>query len=156
MRDFRRLRPLMLGLLVLAGSTPAVAAALAAPKQQPARVWFLRPSSAASEILGADPAIYADGAPIGTIPANSDFYRNFAPGSYSFTVQAYGIPTGQADTLRLAPGSQTYIEVQWAPLWEEGYPEMGRGYDSHSFFLFNMTPQLARAYLQGLTALGPA
>jgi hypothetical protein len=117
-----------------------------------ARVWFLRPSSAAEETYGAMPTIYANGAPIGTILANSDFYRDFAPGTCGFTVQPYGLPTGETVRLQLAPGSQTYIEVLWVPNWEEGVPS-GRGGDVRSFYLFTMTPQLAQPYLPGLTYL---
>ena len=35
--------------------------------------------------------------------------------SGSFAVQPYGKSTGFTDTVQLAPGSQTYLEVQWAP-----------------------------------------
>jgi hypothetical protein len=153
MHDFRWLRPLLLGLLLLAGSTPAMAAMSMSTNGEPARVWFLRPSSPARETFGAAPTIYANGAPIGTILANSDFHRDFAPGTYGFTVQPYGLPTGETVRLQLAPGSQTYIEVLRVRNWEEGIPS-GRGYDARSFYLFTMTPQLAQAYLQGLTSLG--
>jgi hypothetical protein len=44
-------------------------------------------------------------------------------------------------------------EVQWAPTWEEGYPS-GGGDLSHSFFVLNLSPQLAQAYLPNLTDLG--
>jgi hypothetical protein len=154
MPKFRRLRPLLLGVLLFAGSTPAMAAAPVAAIAEPAQVWFLRPSSAASEIFGAAPMIYANGAPIGTIPANSDFHRDYAPGTYSFTVQPYGIATGETTRLQLASGSRTYLEVQWVPNWEEGLPTVGPAPDSHSFYLINMPPQMARANLTGLTSLG--
>ena len=49
------------------------------------------------------------------------------PSAYSFTVQPYGLPAGQADTAQLAPGTQTYLEIQWLASWEEGYPETGWG-----------------------------
>jgi hypothetical protein len=38
------------------------------------------------------PMIYANGKPIGTIPENSEFYRDFAPGTHRFTVDPYGSP----------------------------------------------------------------
>ena len=46
--------------------------------------------------------------------------------SGSFAVQPYGKSTGFTDTVQLAPGSQTYLEVQWAPdlppgQWTPGY-----------------------------------
>jgi len=107
-----------------------------------------------SRSFAAAPTIYANGVPIGTIPADSDFYDDFAPGSYRFTVQPYGAPTGQSLSVQLQPGSRTYIVAQWLPVWEAGLPSVGRGADSHSFFLFNMTPRLPRAYLPSLTSLG--
>ena len=92
-------------------------------------------------------------AALGTLPAGTDFYRDFAAGTYQFTVQSYGLPTSQADTVQLAPGTQTYLQVQWAPTWEAGYAP-GTGDDSHSFFVLTMSPQLAGAYLPSLTYLG--
>jgi hypothetical protein len=155
MLNFRRLGLLMLGLLVLVTPTLAATAAVpAAPQPETARVWFLRPASPVSRVFGAAPMIYANGAPVGTIPPNSDFDRNFAPGTYSFTVQPYGMATGETDTLRLLPGSRTYLEVLSAPVWELGYTGASRGWNSHSFFVLNLSPQLARAYLSGLTYLG--
>jgi hypothetical protein len=147
-----------LAMAVLAGLAPATiaAAASATPSmssQATARVWFLRPTSYVSGGAAAAPMIYANGAPIAAMPAGSEFYRDLPAGSYRFTVQPYGLPTGQADTVRLAPGSQTYLEVQWAPTWEEGYAG-GGGSNSHSFFVLNLAPQLAQAYLPSLTNLG--
>lgn len=66
--------------------------------------------------------------PSATIPAGTEFYRDFRPRTYSFTVEPYGLPTGQADTVQLAPGSQTYLEIQWVSSWYQGYPEAGWGF----------------------------
>ena len=119
-----------------------------------ARVWFLRPlDSLNGDVTGAAPEIYANGAPIAALPPGTKLYRDFPAGAYQFTVQPYGQPTGAADTVLLTPGSQTYLQVQWAPTWEEGYPG-ARGVDSHSFFVLSMSPQLAQAYLPTLTYLG--
>jgi hypothetical protein len=141
-------------LLVLAAAVPVAIAASPADSQQTARVWFLRPSSGiAYEVQGATPAIYANGAPVGAIRANAAFYRDFAPGTYSFAVQPYGIPTGQVNTVQLSPGSQTFLQIAWVPAWQEGYalPDHGSE-EACDFFVLNMAPQLARAYLPGLTA----
>jgi hypothetical protein len=154
MSNCRRLRPLILGLVILAGPVPAaMAAPPAVQDQRTARLWFLRPTSAASEIQGAAPTVYANGTPIAVIPGNGAFYRDFTPGTCSFAVQPYGAPTGQEDTLQLSPGTQTYLEIQWVPTWEEGYPS-GRGTESHSFFVLNLSPEVARAYLPSLTFRG--
>ena len=150
-----RLGLLALSLLVLTGAVPAAMAASPADSQQTARVWFLRPSSgAATEVLGATPMIYANGAPVGTITANAAFYRDFAPGTYSFTVQPYGFPTGHTDKVQLSPGSQTYLQIAWVATWQEGYALADKGDEGCDFFVLNMAPELARAYLPGLTLGG--
>lgn len=66
-------------------------------------------------------------------------------------MQPYGLPTGQADTVQLAPGTQTYLEIQWLASWEEGYPEAGWGFAPNTFGILIMSPQLAQAYLRTLT-----
>jgi hypothetical protein len=147
-----------LGLVALAGHPPQAAAA-AAVMQVPAlapgmaRVWFLRPSEYSS-IVGADPVVYANRAPVGDSRADTDFFRDFPAGAYRFTVQPYGTPTGQADTVQLAAGAETYLELQWAPGWELGYPDAGPGYGDHTFAVLTMSPQLARAHLPILTYRG--
>lgn len=160
MFSFHHLKPWLLAIMVVAGSVPAALAArpdasatAAAPNPGMARVWFLRPSSFALEVAGAEPTLYANGTPLGAIAANTEFYRDLAPGTYRFTVQPYGLPTEQAATLQLTPGSQSYLEVQWAATWQEGYPS-GSGLESHSFFVLPMSPQLAQAWLPTLHNLG--
>jgi hypothetical protein len=162
MRRYRLVTPILLGLSLvgLANGTPEATAA-AAEAQTPAiepgmaRVWFLRPSSSPNgNVEGAAPVIFANGATVGDIPAGSDFYRDFPPGTYRFTVQPYGLPTGQADTAQLMRGTETYLEIQWVPSWEEGYPEAGYGAGSNTFSVLTMSPQLAQAYLPTLSYLG--
>jgi hypothetical protein len=117
-----------------------------------ARVWFLRPAGSLNgNVWAAAPVIYANGAPIGDMPAGTEFYRDLRPGTYRFTVQSYGLPTGQADTLQLAAGTQTYLEVQWISSWQQGYPEAGWGFAPNTFGILTMSPQLAQAYLPSLT-----
>ena len=81
-----------LGLLVLANLVPQTAAAAQAPGT--ARVWFLRSAGSLNgNVWAAEPEICANGAPVGDLPVGSKFYRDFRPGTYRFTVQAYGLPT---------------------------------------------------------------
>jgi hypothetical protein len=117
-----------------------------------ARVWFLRPSGAPLN-NGAAPVIFANGAAVGDIPPNSDFFRDFPAGAYRFTVQSYGLPTPQVDTVQLAAGTQTYLHIEWEPAWEEGYAE-GTGTDTHTFAVLPISPDLAEAYLPTLSYLG--
>lgn len=127
------------------GQTPAMTPGMA-------RVWFLRPAGSANgNVWASAPMIYANGAAIGDIPAGTEFYRDFRPGTYRFTVQPYGgLPTDQADTVELAPETQTYLEIRWLASWEEGYPEGGWGFAPNTFGVLTMSPQLAQAYLPTL------
>jgi hypothetical protein len=68
-------------------------------------------------------------------------------------VQSHGLPNDQADTVQLAPGSVSYVWVEEAPPWQFGYA-MGGGSNRRSFFVYNMSPQLAQAYFPGTTDLG--
>ena len=159
MRRYRFVTPVLLGLcfVAFASLTPQPVEAAAEP-QVPAlapgmaRVWFLRPAGSLNgNVWAASPVIYANGASIGDIPAGAEFYRDFRPGTYRFTVQPYGLPTGAADTVYLAPGTQTYLEIQWLASWEEGYPEAGYSFAPNTFGILTMSPQLAQAYLPTLT-----
>ena len=126
MRRYRFVTPVLLGLCFVAFASlapqPVEAAAepqVAALAPGMARVWFLRPTASLNgNVWAASPVIYANGASIGDIPAGAEFYRDFRPGTYRFTVQPYGLPTGAADTVYLAPGTQTYLEIQWLASWE--------------------------------------
>jgi hypothetical protein len=150
----RRLHSIVFALLVLSGAmSPAIAAGPGASTAMPApgmaRVWVLRPESSTIGAYGASPMVYANGTPIGAIPVNSAFYRDFPAGTYRFTVERYGIPTDKPVEAQLTPGTETYLEVQWLPTWEEGYPGKTK-----SFFILGMSSQIAQAWLPTLTYIG--
>lgn len=155
MRRSHRLTPQLLGLclLVLANLAPQVLAPAArAQTSATARVWFLRPAGSLNgNVWAAAPMVYANGAGVGNIPAGTKFYRDFSPGTYRFTVQPYGLPTGQADTVSLAPGTQTYLQIQWAASWQYGYPQAGWSFAPNTFVVRTVSPQLTQAYLPTLT-----
>ena len=98
--------------------------------------------------------IYANGAPIATIPQGTGFYRDFAPGTYKFTVQPYGLPTPQATTLQLAAGTETYLNVDWVASWTQGYAPASYSFAPNTFAILAMAPQVAQAYLPTLGYLG--
>jgi hypothetical protein len=61
-----------------------------------ARVWFFRgwdSLSGQGNVYAAAPTIFANGQPIGDIPTGTEFFCDFAPGTYTFTVEPYGLPT---------------------------------------------------------------
>jgi hypothetical protein len=116
-----------------------------------ARVWFLwQADPPAGNLEAARPMVSANGAPIAESKEATAFFHDFPPGPYKFKVQAYGTPAGESDRLRLAPGVQTYLQVEAVPNWEEGSTAGG-----WSFAVLTMTPQLAQQYLPTMTNLGP-
>ncbi len=122
-----------------------------------ARVWFYRAwdlPSGQSFVYGAAPTIYANGAPVGEIPTGAAFFRDFAPGTYSFTVEPIGLPTSQAANVRLAAGTQSYLQAQWVASWQFGYPQAGFSFAPNTFAVLTISPQVAQAYLPTLTYLG--
>jgi hypothetical protein len=158
---FAYVKAVLLGIVILAGSLSAATAAVpyaspSVPSPGTARVWFLRAGApdGRNTLYGAVPEIYANGTPVGSIPHNSRFYRDLAPGTYRFTVQSYGLPNDEADTVQLAPGSISYIWVEAAPPWQFGYVGGRGGSNRRSFFVYSVTPEIAQSWFQAMTDLG--
>jgi hypothetical protein len=156
MREYRSMAAgwFCLGLLVLAGCAVEQAKTswdAAVPPLQPgmARVWVLRMPSQAGLITGADPMVFVDGAPLAKSTVFTVYYHDFPPGTYRFTVQPYGTPANLVDTVQLAPGAQTYLQVQAVPNWEMG-STVGYG----SFAVLTMSPEVAAPYLPTMKYLG--
>jgi hypothetical protein len=115
-----------------------------------ARVWFFRQSDPpGGNVFAADPLISANDAPVGQIKQGTAFFHNFPPGRYKFKVQAYGTPTGERDVFQLAPGTQTYLQVEWVPNWQTGSTVGGA-----SFVIRPASPEIAQQYIPTLTNLG--
>ena len=122
-----------------------------------ARVWFLRGWDAPSGqtfVYAATPSVFVNGASVGNLPVGSSFFRDFSPGTYTFTVEPYGLPTPQATTVQLAAGTQSYLQAQWVASWEFGYPEADYSFAPNTFAILAMSPQVAQAYLPTLSYLG--
>ena len=156
MRRLRFLASMWVGLclLALAGCLAEEAKTswqTSIPPLQPdmARVWVLHMPSQAGVINGADPMVYANGAPLAQSTVYTVYYHDFRPGTYRFTVQAYGTPAHLVDTLQLAPGAEAYVQVQAVPNWEMG-STVGYG----SFAVLTMSPQEAQSYLPTMRYLG--
>jgi hypothetical protein len=72
-----------------------------------ARVWFFRgwdAPSGQSFVYGAAPTIYANGVPVGEIRTGTAFFRDFPPGTHSFTVELPSDPVGSQLAVRLSRG----------------------------------------------------
>ena len=156
--------PLLLALGVIALADCAPQATVTSSQAQipalapgTARVWFFRgwdSPSGQGFVYGAAPTIYANGTPVGGIPTGADFFRDFPPGTYNFTVEPIGLPTTQAATVQLVAGTQSYLQVQWVASWQFGYPEADFNFKPNTFAVLTTSPQVAQAYLPTLTYLG--
>ena len=153
-----RLAPIrfVLCILALAGCTPPQPTRAPSQTQFPpagpgmARVWFFRQMDPTSgNVYAGSPIIYANSAPIGDLPQGSVFFRDFAPGKYRFTVQPYGTPTPEHDTVQLVSGQQAYVQVQWEANWEANRTGGGS-----SFTVLTSSPEVAQQYIPTLTNLG--
>jgi hypothetical protein len=125
-------------------------AQVAAPAPGTARVWFVRTKDPQEQF--GDPIIYANGQQVGRSVPGIAFYHDFPPGTYAFTVQSYGLTAGQPiqrDTVQLAPGTQTYLEVLWGGSWLVGTA------GGATFFVRTLVPPLGPAYVKMLTDQGP-
>jgi hypothetical protein len=140
--------------LVLAGCAPQPTtpsqAQIAAVGPDMARVWFFRQADPpGGNVYASDPIIYANGATVAGIVQGTAFFHDFQPGKYRFTVQPFGTPTNQHDTLQLAPGTQSYVQIQWEPNWEAGHTGGGS-----SFTVQTSSPEVGQQYVPTLTNLG--
>ena len=131
------------------GDAPRSQAQIPAIAPGMARVWLMRDNDP-QEAFGA-PIIYANGQPIARSEPGAASYRDLPPGNYRFAVQSLsGIPTGYKDRVQLAPGTQTYLEIQWGPSWQEGQA------GGDTFYVRTLSPQLGQAYLNSMRYIGPA
>ncbi len=93
--------------------------------------------------------VFVNGAPLAQSTVFTVYYHDFPPGTYRFTVQPYGTPANLVDTVALAPGTQTYLQVQAVPNWEMG-STVGYG----SFAVMTMSERDAVPYMPTMRYLG--
>jgi hypothetical protein len=156
MARHRLMAPLWLGLCIFAANCSPQPTAAPSQVQIPvvgpdmARVWFFRQTDpTGGDASAGTPIVYANGAPVGDVPQGTAFFHDFPPGKYRFTVQPYGTPTREHDTLQLAAGTQSYVQVQWEANWEANRTGGGS-----SFTVLTSSPELAQQYLPILANLG--
>jgi hypothetical protein len=129
------------------GSALQAYAPVAPPAPGTTRVWFLHVNDPQEQ--AGDPIIYANGNPVGRSIPGIAFYHDFPPGSYAFTVQSYGLPTGTKDLVQLAPGTDTYLEILWGGSWLVGTA------GGATYYVRTLPPELGPPYLRMLTDKGP-
>ena len=149
-------RPLAIGLCLLAvgarASGPSLLAAQPTiPQVTPgeARVWFIRQFEPAESL--ARPMIYANGTPVAVSEPGGGFYRDFAPGTYRFTVDSYVRDSDQSAALQLVVGTETDLEVQSNRAWASS----GDHSERDTFYVRIPSPYfLTKFYLPQITYLG--
>jgi hypothetical protein len=121
-----------------------------------ARVWFFRGNLTPQfgAVTAFSPEIYANGVPVAPMPVGTTFYRDYAPGTYRFTVQPLGLPTAQATTLQLAAGTEYFLQVDWIQSWTQGFPPASWNFAPNTFGILTASPQVAEAYIPTLAYLG--
>jgi len=129
------------------GSALQAYAPVAAQAPGTARVWFMHTNDPQEQ--AGDPIIYANGNQVGRSIPGIAFYHDFPPGTYAFTVQSYGLPTGTKDVVQLAPGTETYLEILWGASWLVGTA------GGATYYVRTLPPDLGPAYLQMLKDKGP-
>jgi len=125
-------------------------AQVAAQPPGTARVWFVRTSDPQEQF--GDPIIFANGQQLGRALPGVALYHDFPPGTYTFTVQSYGLTAGQPlqkDVVPLAPGTQTYLEILWGGSWLVGTA------GGATFFVRTLPSDLGPAYVRMLADKGP-
>ena len=117
---------------------PGTASVTSAPTLQSsmARVWVLRqPNAPGGNVAAADPMVYANGAPLAQ-SAQGTVLPRFRARHLPSDGAALRNPANLVATLQLAPGTQSYVQVQAVPNWEMGstaggasfaVPTMSRG-----------------------------
>jgi hypothetical protein len=134
----------------MSGPTLAAAVSQTPPIQTGlARVWFLRQFEPGESL--ATPIISANGVPVGESLPGTVFLRDFTPGTYTFTVPSYGVDFGQAATVQLAAGTQTYLEVQSLRSWAGAG---GDNFQRDTLYVRAISPYWAEKYFPTLRYLG--
>ena len=113
-----------------------------------ARVWFLRQFEPSESI--ATPMISANGVPVWISQPGTAFIRDFLPGAYTFTVPSYGVDSGQAATVQLVAGTQTYLEVQSLRSWAD----RGDTAQRDTLYVWAISAYWAQKYFPAMTYLG--
>ncbi len=106
-----------------------------------ARVWFVRLFEPYVSL--ATPMMFINDAPFVPSQPGTVLYRDFPPGTYTFSVASYGIDYGQAQTVPLRPGEELYFMIWCDPLWASG-----RRFQRDTFYVLPLPPPTAWQYMR--------
>ena len=83
---------------------------------------------------------------IGDAAPGTVFYRDVAPLDYEIGVQSDRLFPNEFKAVRVAPGSITFVKVQFQPLWDKN----GLGKAAETFVIAIVDPDTARAQMSSL------
>ena len=127
----------------------AESARIPAPPPGMARVWVLRQFEPGLGVQWS-PITYVNGSPLAPAYAGTAFYRDLAPGTYTFTVDSCTRDFNQAQTLQLAAGMQADLEVQVL-----GSIGSWGCFDPNTFYVRQIPPERAQFYFGQVSYIGP-
>jgi hypothetical protein len=133
-------------LLAITGCTPVPPTASGSVPQIPAgaaRVWFYR-DLAPYDALGT-PFLRMNEAIVGVSQPGGALYRDVAPGQYHIAVDNYLSAPDQSRYVYLFPGQQAYFKIVSLKSWIAGGGSRdANGYQRDTFFVWEMTPEIAQ------------
>jgi hypothetical protein len=83
---------------------------------------------------------------IGDAAPGTVFYRDVAPIDYEISVRSDRLFPDAFKTVRVAPGSITFVKVEFQPLCDKA----GLGRAAETFIVIIVDPDIARAQMSGL------
>jgi len=117
---------LAVGLLSLlaCSATPLEPVLASPPPADKARLYIYRDATAYGSQLWTPVSL--DRARVGDTAPGTVLYRDVAPGTYEVEVRSDKLYPDQFKTVRLAPGSTTFVKIQEQPLWgASGFSRQG-------------------------------
>jgi hypothetical protein len=120
----------------------------AAPPPGTARIWIYRIWE--PYITQATPYVRLNGAVAGISQPGGAFYRDVAPGTYTVTVDSFGVDESQFVTVAVVPGETVYVKVD-ANNWWAG---MCLSCERDTFYTRLVAPAMAQADMSQLRIYG--
>lgn len=109
-----------------------------------ARLYFYRDANAYDGTQWT--TVSLNGVPIGASGLGTVFYRDVVPGTYRIEVRSDKLYPDQDKTVRVAPGSTTFVKVQTQPYWGQS----GWLWQGNTFLVAIVDPAIARQQISTL------
>jgi hypothetical protein len=134
----------VLFLLACSDHPPVEPTAAERPPPDKGRLYIYRDASSYGSQVWT--AVSLNHIKIGDSAPGTVFYRDVAPLDYEIGVQSDRRFPNEFKTVRVAPGSITFVKVQFQPLWDKN----GLGRAAETFVIAIVDPDTARAQMSTL------